>query len=146
MAVTLYRALNDFVRHYQFRNRNEVCCYGVTVSQCYLLDILAGRGPGSMRELASHLCLEVSTVTRLVDGLVKRRLVRRQRDVEDKRVVRVELTEAGQKLHGKITEDLLAKEEELLRSLPEELRQGVVQAVVTLLHRVSPDKAGCCTT
>ncbi len=33
-AVTLHRALTDFVRQYQFRNRNEICCYGITVSQC----------------------------------------------------------------------------------------------------------------
>ena len=71
-AVTLHRALTDFVRQYQFRNRNEICCYGITVSQCYLLDTLSTHGPLSMQEAATHLCLKISTVTRLVDGLVKK--------------------------------------------------------------------------
>ena len=87
-AMTLHRALTDFVRQYQFRNRNEICCYGITVSQCYLLDALATRGPLSMQELADHLRLKISTVTRLVDGLVKKKLVRRQKDSGDRRIVR----------------------------------------------------------
>src|SRR3972149_8384810 len=118
-AVTLHRALIDFVRQYQFRNRNEICCYGITVSQCYLLDALSPEGPLSMQELASHLCLKISTVTRLVDGLVKKNLVRRHKDSEDRRVVRAELTETGRKTHGKITEDLLARQEVRYVTLPE---------------------------
>ena len=143
-AVTLHRALTDFVRQYQFRNRNEICCYGVTVSQCYLLDALATRGPLSMQELASHLCLKISTVTRLVDGLVKKKLVRRQKDSEDRRVVRAELTEAGQKTQEKITDDLLATQEQILLSMPENVREEVVRAICTLVKKVSPGSGECC--
>jgi len=143
-AVTLHRALTDFVRQYQFRNRNEICCYGITVSQCYLLDALSTRGPLSMQELASHLCLKISTVTRLVDGLVKKSLVRRQKDSEDRRVVRAELTETGRKTHDKITEDLLARQEKILLSMPEGVREEVVRAICTLVQKVSPTGGSCC--
>jgi MarR family transcriptional regulator, 2-MHQ and catechol-resistance regulon repressor len=143
-AVTLHRALTDFVRHYQFRNRNEICCYGITVSQCYLLDGLSAHGPLSMQELARHLCLKISTVTRLVDGLVKKSLVRRQKDAEDRRIVRVELTETGRKTHEKITEDLLVRQEEVLLSMPEAVREEVVRAICTLVQKTSPSGRSCC--
>jgi hypothetical protein len=39
---------------------------------------------------------------------------------------------------GKIREDLLQREEELLEALPPEVRENVVSAVVALLERVSP--------
>jgi DNA-binding MarR family transcriptional regulator len=144
LAKKLHHSLNDFVRQYQFRNRSEICCYGVTVSQCYLLQALSEKGPLSMQDLATHLCLKISTVTRLVDGLVKKKLVSRKKDPVDKRVVRVDMTEAGQRVHHKITEDLLAKEEELLASLSEETREGVVEAISMLLQRIAPTGRSSC--
>lgn len=143
-AAILHRALTDFVRQYQFRNRNEICCYGVTVSQCHLLDALGTHGPLSMQELATHLCLKISTVTRVVDGLVKKNLVRRQKDAADRRIVRAELTEMGRRTHEKITEDLLARQEEILSTMPEEVRGEVVRAICTLVQKVSPEGRSCC--
>jgi DNA-binding MarR family transcriptional regulator len=142
--VTLHRALNDFVRQYQFRNRNEICCYGITVSQCYLLDALRSRGTHSMQDLATHLRLKISTVTRLVDGLAKKKLVRRRRDDADRRVVWVELTDGGRRVQNKITEDLLAREEELLASIPEDVRDEVVRAICLLVKKVAPSSPACC--
>jgi DNA-binding MarR family transcriptional regulator len=144
LAVRLHRALNEFVRQYQFRNKNEICCYGITVSGCYLLQILHDSGPLSMQELASKLFLKISTVTRLVDGLSKKKWVRRRRDTADKRVVRVELTDAGLRIHQKVTEDLLTREQELLASLNEDLREGVVDAIAMLLQRIAPEVRSSC--
>jgi DNA-binding MarR family transcriptional regulator len=95
-----------------------------------------------MQELATHLFLKISTVTRLVDGMVKKKLVRRRRDEKDKRVVRVELTEGGLRVLQKITEDLLSQEEELLASLSEDVREGVVDAISTLLQKIGPSGRG----
>jgi DNA-binding MarR family transcriptional regulator len=116
----------------------------MTVSGCYLLEALSEKGPLAMRELAEHLFLKISTVTRLVDGLVKKRLVRRKRDPVDRRIVRVEMTEAGLRVHGKITEDLLSREEELLASLSEDVRGGVVDALSMLLKKVAPSGRTSC--
>ncbi len=145
LAVRLHRTLNDFVRQYQFRNKNEIYCYGITVSQCYFLETLAEKGALSMQELAQQLCVKISTVTRAADGLVKKRLVRRKKNAEDKRVVRVEMTEAGQKVHQKLTEDLLAREEQLLMSLSGDVREQVVDAITTLLHGIAPSGRGSCS-
>jgi DNA-binding MarR family transcriptional regulator len=95
-----------------------------------------------MQELATHLFLKISTVTRLVDGMAKKKLVRRRRDEKDKRVVRVELTEGGHRVLQKITDDLLSQEEELLASLSEDVREGVVDAVSMLLQRIAPSGRG----
>jgi DNA-binding MarR family transcriptional regulator len=127
-----------FVRHYQFRSRDEICCYGVSVSQCYLMDVLSERGPLSMRELGKELSLQLSSVTRAMDGLERRKLVHRRRDPADGRVVRAQLSEAGQRLHDRMTADLVAREEELLASFPEDVREAVVEAMAALSERVAP--------
>jgi len=52
-----------------------------------------------MKELAEYMPLAVNSVTSLVDNLEKRGLVRRNRSMEDRRVVNVELTDDGQEVY-----------------------------------------------
>ena len=138
MTLDFHRTLTDFVRQYQSRNRVDLGYYGVTISQCHLLETLSESGPLSMQELASRLCLQISTVTRLVDGMVRKRLVKRKKDARDRRVVRVELTDGGRRAYKKIAADLLSREEEILAPLSIDVRRGVVDAVNLLLQSVAP--------
>lgn len=52
-------------------------------------------GASIMRELADNLRLHVSTMTGIVDKLAEKDLVSRERCDEDRRIVRVSLTEKG---------------------------------------------------
>lgn len=52
-----------------------------------------------MKELAEYMPLAVNSVTSLVDNLEKRGLARRNRSVEDRRVVNVELTDVGREVY-----------------------------------------------
>jgi len=52
-------------------------------------------GQVTMGQLASHLRLDQTTLSRTVDGLVKKQLVARLRDDSDRRVVRIQLTAEG---------------------------------------------------
>lgn len=56
-------------------------------------------GASIMRELAENLRLHVSTMTGIVDKLIEKDFVNRERSDEDRRVVRVSLTEKGQKAY-----------------------------------------------
>lgn len=67
-----------------------------------ILRILAGEKAGGVEglpvlEVRERLITPVPDITRLVDKLVKRKLVRRMRTREDRRVVLLHLTEAGAK-------------------------------------------------
>ncbi|HET6268223.1 MAG TPA: MarR family transcriptional regulator [Acidobacteriota bacterium] len=105
-AWAIYRALSELARHYQFRNRDEICCYGLTVSQCYALQFLADREAVSSSELSAHLHLDLSSTTRLVDELVKKTLVTRARSEKDARVREIQITPQGQKLLSKVEADM----------------------------------------
>lgn len=132
-ACSLYRLFSELVRGYQFRDRDGITCFGVSVSQCYTLQALADLGSLTMGELAQHLSLEISSVTRLVDQLVERKLVRRFEDPGDRRVRRVETTDRGRALVSSIREDLIREHEAVLRQLPEESREAVISAMAHLL-------------
>ncbi len=70
---------------------------GLSPAQYNLLRILRGAQPGvlCLSEVADRLITRDPDVTRLVDGLARRGLVSRNRDTTDRRVVLVEITEAG---------------------------------------------------
>ena len=44
-AEELQAAIADLVRVYQFRDRDRICCYDISVTQCYALETLVNAGP-----------------------------------------------------------------------------------------------------
>jgi DNA-binding MarR family transcriptional regulator len=146
-AEELHQVITDLVKKYQFRDRHEICCYGVSVSQCYALEALDLGGTLTMGELARHMHLTVSTMTRVVDQLVAKELVHRWFGPEDRRVCCVELTKPGRSLLKKIKSELLDTEKEILRKINPEDRETLIFALRELSKAVDHwrEKA-CCST
>jgi DNA-binding MarR family transcriptional regulator len=71
--------------------------HDLSIIQVRLLGVLRDRSVG-MNELASHLGLDKSSVTGLVDRAEGRGLVRRRTSSTDRRAVEVSITPAGRKL------------------------------------------------
>lgn len=67
-------------------------------SQVYLLRLLDRRGPLSMSEMANSLGVTMSACTALVDRAVQADLVERKRDSNDRRVVIVAVSQAGEQI------------------------------------------------
>lgn len=67
-------------------------------SQFGTLECLYHLGPLYQKDIASKLLKSTGNLVMVVDNLEKRGLVTRQRDPEDRRCVRVELTTAGRRL------------------------------------------------
>ena len=94
-AEALNAAVSQLVRVYQFRDRDRICCYDISVTQCYALEALVERGPSRSQALADALMLDKSTTTRVVDALVKKGYVVRQAEAEDARALALSVTREG---------------------------------------------------
>lgn len=79
--------------------------------------------PLTMGELSRILGLPFSTSTRTADWLVDNGYLERQVNPEDRRVVRVTLTEAGKELHQAMNDLLLERAEMFLYNFSPEERQ-----------------------
>jgi DNA-binding MarR family transcriptional regulator len=143
-AERLYDAFSELLRRYQFRDRDQICCHGLSVSQCYTLDALAPVDSLTMGELAERLCLKISSATRVVDPMVERGWVRRVCDPDDRRVCRVQATARGRALVGRVRADLVREHENVLRNVPAESREAVIQAMTDLLAAF--EQRRCCAT
>jgi MarR family 2-MHQ and catechol resistance regulon transcriptional repressor len=147
-SADLYDALSNLVRVYQFRDRDRICCYDVSVTQCYALEGLVRLGGMTLNELAAHLFLDKSTASRVVDALERKGYVARTTHPRDRRAVLLEPTGTGRALEGKIREEILCEEQKLLADFPHEVRQAMTQLLSRLARaatsRVETGGGSCC--
>jgi MarR family transcriptional regulator for hemolysin len=91
---------------------------GVSQASWMTITVAArAKSPLSQSELADRLAVEGATMVSMVDRLVKAGLVRREPSATDRRVKHVALTEAGQRLHGKVRTEAAAVRRELLTDI-----------------------------
>jgi len=78
-------------------------------------------GPITMGELSRDLNVPLSTATRTMDWLVDNGYAQRLQDPQDRRIVRVELTAAGQEIYSAINQFFMERIEQIMGQLtPEE--------------------------
>ena len=80
----------------------EVRPLGATLQTWRVLAALHERDGRRMGDLSEITSIEVSTLTRLVDGMEKRGLAVRRRDTSDARVVTLFVTASGRRMTQKI--------------------------------------------
>jgi len=106
--------------------------FGLTSSQYNVLRILRGEGkPLPSLEIADRMIQVVPAITGLIDRLEKQRLLVRERSVEDRRVIYVEITEKGLAILKQIDEPLA----QLHRDLIGHLSQRELKELTGLLEK-----------
>jgi DNA-binding MarR family transcriptional regulator len=95
LVTGLYRATNAAVRELDQRLMRE---HGITFVQAVTLLAIESFDRPQPHLVADHLSQQSQTVTGVLDRLERAGHIRRQRDLGDRRAVRLELTESGRKL------------------------------------------------
>lgn len=72
--------------------------YDLTTSQFGVLEAIYHLGPLQTGELGAKILKSSGNMTLVIDNLVKRGLVQRERQAEDRRCIEIHLTENGQAL------------------------------------------------
>jgi len=101
-AEELHRCLYEMVGVLEMCDRSYGVRREVTVAQGHALLALPAEGAMSMHELSSAMNLAGSTMTRVVDQLVIKELAERAPDEEDRRIVRVTLTQRGREVRKEV--------------------------------------------
>ncbi|HSG47502.1 MAG TPA: MarR family transcriptional regulator, partial [Longimicrobiales bacterium] len=122
--VTLLRTADE-VRRYLTRLLEPE---DVTVQQFNVLRILRGAGPEGLPtlEIGRRMVEQQPGVTRLVDRLVAKELVDRERDAVDRRRVVCTIREAGLEMLARVDEIFKTMEGEVVAGLPDDGGRGLV--------------------
>jgi DNA-binding MarR family transcriptional regulator len=106
--------------------------FAVNIAVFRILAVLFQHGDVSHTELARLTSIEVSTLSRISDGVERQGLIRRVRACEDQRVKRVTLTAEGRNLIENIIPAALHNENEMFTKLSTRDRNRLIE----LLHKV----------
>jgi DNA-binding MarR family transcriptional regulator len=94
-----------------------------------------GEDPHTVTALSERIGISAASASRAADEMVRRKLVTRVEDSDDRRVKRLELTAKGQRLADRIISARLASLEEFTGSLEAGERRQLEAALDTLLER-----------
>jgi len=91
------------------------------------------KGNITMGEFSNALSVPLSTATRIADWLVENGYIQRLPDTDDRRVVRVALTDTGKELFKAIDGDIRQRMQQILSSLTAEERTILLTLVSKVL-------------
>jgi DNA-binding MarR family transcriptional regulator len=101
----------------------------VTLTQYRTLVVLASRGPQNLAGLAEAVGVTPATATRMCDRLVRKDLIRRRTERDDRRQLRVALTPRGRSLVEAVTVRRRQEIARIMSEIPVEQQAILVQAL-----------------
>lgn len=128
--------VSRLARHLDRARRSAFAAHGLEPWEFDVLAALRRAGPPyelSPGVLLAQTLVTSGTMTARVDKLTARGLVSRRRDEDDRRAVRVRLTDLGQQRVDAALEGLLAHERELLANLTDQQRSTLADLLRALV-------------
>lgn len=115
-AIELKKSIDVITSHFQAINSAGVSGE-LSLQELKIVDYVGQCESCIMREVSEYSQVAVSTMTGIIDKLEDKGLVKRERNDEDRRIVRVLLTGKGQKVYQSNVENCLELSRRMLESL-----------------------------
>ena len=126
-AERLYKALMEIQRPFHRDDLNEHMNF--TLPQLRTLMAIAKNDCCSMGGLGQATGYHLSALTGIIDRLARKKYVSRIRDKNDRRVVKVALTEKGQNLTQAIYKKIIGQTSNILGRIDNESRENLVSLI-----------------
>ncbi len=136
--------VQKLVRVFQLFERDQIKVHGFTSSQCYSLIEIQKSSSLTMNELSDRMNLDSSTMTRVIDKLVRDELIKRERDEADRRIVLVSLTDKGKEAASSLNSSVNEYYKKIISSIPEGTMDEVLKGVSILLKAFETANPNCC--
>lgn len=120
----------------QGQQSGDICRKG----ELRIVEILGKNGPMMMTEIAERATLSVSTITSVMDNLVSKQIVQRERCEEDRRVVRVELTSEGKKVFQQVVDTHMRMVHGMLSSLNKTEQDMFISLFRKIAEKIESEK------
>jgi len=141
--VTELRELTRLmVRNLGLLNKGEATCCGVTLGQCHAIIEIGIAQEITLNELAAVLNLDNSTMSRTVNNLVDQGLAVREADLQDRRYIKLKLSERGRRVYENIEKNMSHYYRNLLEDIPVEKHEQIIESLMLLVKAMKNNK--CC--
>ena len=114
--------------------------YGLTGTQYNVLRILRGAGPDGLpcKVIGNRMISRDPDMTRLLDRMEKRQLITRERQSEDRRVIKTRITPTGLEILKKLDGPVDELHKKQFRHLPVSKLKALAEAIEEAFPAVAP--------
>ena len=137
----VFAAIGATVRAIRARLDRSLHDAGLRLGQYQLLRLLWDRDGLTPRELAEGLDVEMPTVTRTVQRLLRDGFVRREAHPDDARSVRIYLTARGRDSRERVSRILASETEHALEGFDPSERQLLTELMERIAHNVRHEES-----
>lgn len=129
IEIAAWRSLSDTYKMVYSYIMSDLRQYGLTPPQYAVLRAIGTSRTKqlTMSEIGKEMTVTFANITTIVDNLEKLQHVKRLRDPSDRRLVKVELTEAGSKLYHKIFRSHRREVAKLMKILDRDELQKLIE-------------------
>ncbi|MEM6434130.1 MAG: MarR family transcriptional regulator [Cyanobacteria bacterium P01_D01_bin.115] len=113
----------------------------INKQECRVINMVGQYQPLMMREIAERAKLSITNTTGIVDKLVKRKYLRRDRSDEDRRIVRIFLTSEGEKIYTMEIENYRRVSQAILNGLEASEQQEMLRMMQKVAVHLNHQKA-----
>jgi DNA-binding MarR family transcriptional regulator len=129
----LQQQMQTFIRLFGLLEQNHTPCqYPLSPSQAHALQLLRQHDQLALHQLADHLRLDKSTVSRLVTGLVDRGWVERSVNPHNRRETLLRLTDSGHATAEAVHRSAATRYQTIWRRLTLAQRAQLLESLATL--------------
>lgn len=136
--------VRKLVRMFQLFERDQIKVHGFTSTQCYAILEIWKSEMITMSELSDKMNLNTSTMTRILDNLVRDGFILRSKSADDRRLVLVELTGKGIESARKLNETVNDYYKKIIRNIPEGKLDEVLRSADLLVKAFEKANPNCC--
>ena len=114
--------------------------HGLTPTQYNVLRILRGAGPEGLpcKRIGDRMISRDPDMTRLLDRMEKRSLITRERQTEDRRVIRTRITPAGLEILKKLDAPVDELHKRQFRHIPAARLKSLAEAIEEAFPAIAP--------
>ncbi len=113
-SKSIILALRKIMQQMDYHSRRLNKCYGLTVPQIVCLYEIYENGKMTISALSKKIYLSMSTIVGVIDRLEEKQFVHRTRDIQDRRIIYIDITEKGKEfvsaapylLHNRLNDNL----------------------------------------
>ena len=87
---------------------------------------------GNTAELSEKMGVAKSRITRILDGLVAKKLVKRKEDKNDRRLCLISFTAKGRAVAAELISTILNLHDEVFKDLPKDIRDQTINVLTAL--------------
>lgn len=112
---------------------------GLTIGQPKVLDYLKNHDGSAQKDIASGCHIEQASLTSILSGMEKKNLISRKISADDKRSLKVFMTEKGREMQKRIEQEFDVLESQAFRNFTEQEYNNLIMSLEKIYSNLKGD-------